>query len=109
MSKLVVGISCFYHDSAASLLKDGEILAASQEERFTRKKNDSRFPKNAIIYCLKSQGLDLRNIDAVIYYEKPLLTFERLLETYLAQHQGDTFIYFRNASVVKGKLFKSRN
>ncbi len=83
MSKLVVGISCFYHDSAASLLKDGEILAAAQEERFTRKKNDPRFPKNAIIYCLKSQGLDLRNIDAVIYYEKPLLTFERLLETYL--------------------------
>ncbi len=83
MSKLVVGISCFYHDSAAALLKDGEILTAVQEERFTRKKNDPRFPKNALIYCLKSQGLDLRDIDAVIYYEKPLLTFERLLETYL--------------------------
>ena len=80
----ILGISCFYHDSAASLICDGEIIAAVQEERFSRKKHDSRFPINAIRYCLKSQKIDLRNISSIIYYEKPLLTFERLLETYLA-------------------------
>ena len=83
MSKNILGISCFYHDSAAVLLQDGEILSAVQEERFSRKKHDSRFPKNAIRYCLKSQNIDLRDIDLIVYYEKPLLTFERLLETYL--------------------------
>ena len=80
----ILGISCFYHDSAASLICDGEIIAAVQEERFSRKKHDSRFPINAIRYCLKSQKIDLRQITSIVYYEKPLLTFERLLETYLA-------------------------
>ncbi|MCR8540499.1 MAG: carbamoyltransferase [Prochlorococcus marinus CUG1439] len=80
----ILGISCFYHDSAASLICNGEIIAAVQEERFSRKKHDSRFPINAIRYCLKSQKIDLRNIKSIVYYEKPLLTFERLLETYLA-------------------------
>ena len=80
----ILGISCFYHDSAASLICDGEIVAAVQEERFSRKKHDSRFPINAIRYCLKSQNIDLRDIETIVYYEKPLLTFERLLETYLA-------------------------
>ncbi len=80
----ILGISSYYHDSAAVLIRDGEILAAVQEERFTRKKHDSRFPENAIKYCLKSNNLDLRDIKNIIYYEKPLLTFERLLETYLA-------------------------
>ncbi len=83
MTCYVLGISCFYHDSAACLLKDGEIIVAVQEERFSRKKHDSRFPANAIRYCLTSQNIDLRNIDKIIYYEKPLLTFERLLETYI--------------------------
>ena len=83
MTKYILGISCFYHDSAATILKDGEIVAAAQEERFSRKKHDSRFPFNAIKYCLKSQNIDLAEIDKFIYYEKPLLTFERLLETYL--------------------------
>ena len=82
--KFILGISCFYHDSAASLIHDGEIVAAVQEERFSRKKHDSRFPINAIRYCLKSQNIDLRDIESIVYYEKPLLTFERLLETYLA-------------------------
>ena len=82
--KFILGISCFYHDSASSLIRDGEIVAAVQEERFSRKKHDSRFPTNAIRYCLKSQNIDLRDIETIIYYEKPLLTFERLLETYLA-------------------------
>ena len=83
MSKWILGISCFYHDSSASIIRDGEIIKAVQEERFSRKKHDSRFPINAIRYCLNSQNIDLRDIDSIIYYEKPLLTFERLLETYL--------------------------
>ncbi len=81
--KKILGISCFYHDSAASLIIDGEIISAAQEERFSRKKHDQRFPKNAIKYCLNEQKITLDDIDSVIYYEKPLLTFERLLETYL--------------------------
>ena len=84
MKEYILGISCFYHDSAASLLCDGEILCAVQEERFSRKKHDSRFPINAVRYCLQSNQIDLRDIKCIVYYEKPLLTFERLLETYLA-------------------------
>ena len=79
----ILGISCYYHDSAAALICNGEIVSAVQEERLSRKKNDSRFPKNAIKYCLKSNNLDLTDIKNIVYYEKPLLTFERLLETYL--------------------------
>ena len=84
MSQYILGISCFYHDSAAALLHNGKIVSAVQEERFSRKKHDSRFPINAIRYTLKSQNIDLRDIEMIVYYEKPLLTFERLLETYLA-------------------------
>ena len=83
MTNNILGISCFYHDSAATLLRDGEIVSAVQEERFSRKKNDASFPINAIKYCLKSNKLNLKDIDYIVYYEKPLLTFERLLETYL--------------------------
>ncbi len=94
MTKYILGISCFYHDSAASLICDGEIISAVQEERFSRKKHDSRFPKNAIHYCLKSQNIDLRDVKLIVYYEKPLLTFERLLETYIgaAPRGGRSFI-----------------
>ena len=84
MSIYILGISCYFHDSAAALIKDGEIVAAAQEERFTRKKHDHSFPINAIKYCLESQDLTLNYIEAIVYYEKPLLTFERLLETYMA-------------------------
>ncbi len=84
MTDYILGISCFYHDSAAALLGDGEIITAVQEERFSRRKHDPRFPINAVRYCLESQKIDLRNIKSIVYYEKPLLTFERLLETYLA-------------------------
>ena len=84
MANYILGISCFYHDSAAALIRNGEIISAVQEERFSRKKHDSKFPKSAIKYCLKSNGLDLSDINKIVYYEKPLLTFERLLETYLA-------------------------
>jgi carbamoyltransferase len=80
----ILGISAFYHDSAACLVSDGKILAAAQEERFTRKKHDPDFPKHASAYCLKSQGLTIKDIDYVAFYDKPILKFERLLETYLA-------------------------
>jgi len=79
-----LGISAYYHDSAAALVRDGEVLAAVQEERFTRRKHDFRFPENAVRWCLESQGLALADVDAVVFYDKPLLKFERLLETYLA-------------------------
>ena len=80
----LLGISAFFHDSAACLLKDGEIIAAAQEERFTRKKHDAQFPSNAIKYCLREANIVSEQIDNVIFYEKPFLKFERLLETYLA-------------------------
>src|SRR5687767_7137939 len=80
----VLGISAYYHDSAAALLEDGRIVAAAQEERFTRKKHDARFPKNAIGYCLAERGIRLADVDHVAFYDKPFLKFERLLETYLA-------------------------
>ena len=80
----ILGLSAYYHDSAAALVINGEVVSAAQEERFTRKKHDARFPSNAIRYCLQSQKLEIHDLDAVVYYEKPLLTFERLLETHLA-------------------------
>lgn len=80
----ILGISAFYHDSAAVILKDGEIIAAAQEERFTRKKHDLSFPKNAIKWCLDYIGLSLENVDIISFYDKPFLKFERLLETYYA-------------------------
>ncbi len=79
----VLGISAFYHDSAAAILKDGIIIGAAQEERFTRKKHDSCYPKNAINYVLKVSGLKLSEVDHIVFYEKPFLKFERLLETYV--------------------------
>ena len=80
----VLGISAFYHDSAACLIQDGEIVAAAQEERFSRVKHDASFPVRAIAYCLEEAGLQPAQIDYVGFYEKPLLTFDRLLETYLS-------------------------
>ena len=82
--KSILGISAFYHDSAAAILINGKILAAAQEERFTRKKHDSSYPYNSIKYVLDEAKLDLNEIDQVVFYEKPFLKFERLLETYLA-------------------------
>jgi carbamoyltransferase len=80
----ILGISAFYHDAAAVLLLDGRIAAAAQEERFTRKKNDSDFPRHAIAACLRQAGLTSRELDAVVFYDKPILKFARVLETYLA-------------------------
>lgn len=80
----VLGISAFYHDSAAALVRDGEIVAAAQEERFTRKKHDSSFPVRAVEYCLREEGVQLNDVDYIVFYDKPFIKFERLLETYLA-------------------------
>jgi carbamoyltransferase len=80
----ILGISAFYHDSAAALIVDGTIVAAAQEERFTRKKHDASFPREAVAYCLKEAGISANQLDYVAFYEKPLLKFDRLLETYLA-------------------------
>src|SRR6267142_5500755 len=80
----ILGISAFYHDSAAALLVDGRIVAAAQEERFTRRKYDARFPRHAIEYCLEAAGVGLGAVDHVAFYDKPFLKFERLLDTYLA-------------------------
>jgi carbamoyltransferase len=84
MPTLILGISAFYHDSAACLVKDGHIVAAAQEERFTRKKFDARFPVNAIHYCLEEGNISLDKLDYFVFYDKPLIKFERLLETYVA-------------------------
>ena len=94
MGKYVLGISCYYHDSAAALICNGEIIKAVQEERFSRKKHDSCFPTNAIRYCLTSENINFNDVEKIVYYEKPLLTFERLLETYLgaAPRGGRSFI-----------------
>jgi carbamoyltransferase len=81
---ITLGISCFYHDSAAALVVDGKIVAAAQEERFTRKKHDSSFPINAIKFCLDQNGLDYRDINYYVYYEKPFTKFVRIIETFLA-------------------------
>ena len=103
----ILGISAFYHDSAACLIHDGEIIAAAQEERFTRKKHDAAFPRQAVLYCLKEAGISAHQIENVVYYEKPFLKFERLLETYLA-FAPKGFTSFAKAMPVwiKDKLFQ---
>jgi carbamoyltransferase len=105
----ILGISAFYHDSAAALIEDGRIIAAAQEERFTRQKFDSRYPANAIAYCLAEAGIGLTDIDHVAFYDKPFLKFERLVETYLA-FAPRGFGSFRTAMPlwVKDKLFQKR-
>ncbi len=84
MGEIVLGISAFYHDSAAALLRDGEIVAAAQEERFTRKKHDDRYPRHAIDYCYREAGITSRDLAHVVFYDKPLSKFERLMDSYLA-------------------------
>ena len=103
----VLGLSAFYHDSAAALVEDAHIVAAAQEERFTRKKHDAGFPQHAIEYCLAQAGCGLRDVDLVVFYDKPFLKFERLLETYVA-FAPRGFTSFRTAMPVwlKQKLFQ---
>jgi carbamoyltransferase len=103
----VLGISAFYHDSAAALIEDGHLVGAAQEERFTRKKHDSGFPQHAVQYCLDEAGIKLQDVDYVAFYDKPFLKFERLLETYLA-YAPRGFQSFRMAMPLwlKEKLFQ---
>lgn len=105
----ILGISAFYHDSAACLVRDGEIVAAAQEERFTRKKGDASFPARAIEYCLKEGGIQVADLDYVGFYDKPLLKFERILETYLGLAPRG-FRSFRIAGPlwIKDKLYIER-
>ena len=84
MSNTILGISAFYHDAAAALVRDGVIVAAAQEERFSRKKHDPRFPVNAINYCLEEGFVDAADLDAIIFYDNPLATFDRVVENALA-------------------------
>ncbi|NVK25852.1 MAG: carbamoyltransferase [Gammaproteobacteria bacterium] len=106
MSKTILGISAYYHDSAASIVRDGEIIAALQEERFTRLKHDPRFPKRAIEFCLQQAQCDLTDLDAIIFYDKPLLKFERLLETYFANAPKGIKSFIRAMPIwLKEKLY----
>ncbi|HEX6616558.1 MAG TPA: carbamoyltransferase [Gemmatimonadales bacterium] len=105
----ILGISAFYHDSAACLLRDGEIIAAAQEERFTRKKGDAAFPRQAVAYCLRAGGLAVNDLAAVAFYDKPLLKFERILETYLGTApRGLRSFLMAGPLWIKEKLFTDR-
>ncbi|HYN43147.1 MAG TPA: carbamoyltransferase N-terminal domain-containing protein, partial [Thermoanaerobaculia bacterium] len=96
MPKRILGLSAYYHDSAAALVVDGEIVAAAQEERFTRKKHDAGFPRQAALWCLKEGGIEPASLDALAFYDKPLLKFERILSTYVATFPN-SFNSFRKA------------
>ena len=105
--KSILGISAFYHDSAAALLVDGKIKAAAQEERFTRVKHDSSYPYNAINFVLKHSNLKLSEVNQIIFFEKPFLKFERLLETYVAVAPKGFFSFVKSIPLwLKYKLFQ---
>ena len=105
----ILGISAFYHDSAACIILNGKIIAAAQEERFTRKKHDSRYPKNAVEFVLNYANLKLSNVDHIVFFEKPFLKFERLLETYVA-FAPKGFVQFSKAMPLwlRDKLFQKK-
>ena len=103
----ILGISAFYHDSAACIVIDGKIIAAAQEERFTRVKHDSNYPHNAVEFVLKYANLKLSNVDYIVFFEKPFLKFERLLETYVAFAPRGFFQFMKAMPIwLKDKLFQ---
>lgn len=105
----ILGLSFFYHDAAAALLKDGVVVAAAQEERFTRKKHDPGFPRNAVRYCLEAGGISANDLAYVVFYDKPILTFERLLQTYLANWPRGLRSFLKAMQVwLKDKLWVER-
>ena len=107
---IILGISAYYHDSSAVLLINDKIIAAAQEERFTRKKHDSAFPANAIQYCLEESAISINDVDHITFYEKPLVKFERLLETYLSLAPVGFMSFSRAIPVwLKEKLFLTQN
>ena len=101
----VLGISCFFHDASAALLKDGVIVAAAEEERFTRKKHDTSFPLNAINFCLKSQNITMDDVRYVGFYEKPVLKFERILSQHVQGFPKSLFVFLTSMPIwLKEKL-----
>ncbi|PIB36218.1 hypothetical protein BFP72_12865 [Reichenbachiella sp. 5M10] len=109
MDTYILGISCYYHDSAAAILRNGEIIAAAQEERFSRIKHDAAFPKSAVAYCLSEAGVSLDDLTAVVFYDKPLLKFERLLETYYTHVPRGLGSFLKAMPVwIKQKIFLKR-
>lgn len=105
---LILGISCYYHDAAATIVRDGMIVAAAQEERFTRKKHDQNFPINAVEFCLKQAGCTISDVDYVAFYDKPFLKFERLLETYLTYAPKGLFSAWKGIPIwIKDKMWIS--
>ena len=105
----ILGISAFYHDSAAAIVQNGSLVAAAQEERFTRKKHDADFPIHAIKYCLRQAGVSISQIDAIVFYDKPLLKFERLLETYYGFAPKGLLSFLKAMPVwLKEKMFLKR-
>ncbi len=105
----ILGISALYDDLAACLVVDGEIVAAAQEERFTRRKHDAGFPVRAVDFCLRSLGLRLRDVDWIVFYEKPFVKFERLIETYLAFAPRGLASFATSLPIwLKEKLFQRR-
>jgi len=109
MSIIILGISAYYHDSAASIIIDGNIIAAAQEERFTRKKHDSSFPINAIKYVLSEAGIEYNDLTAISFYDKPFIKFERLLETYHAFAPKGLVSFLSAIPVwIKEKLFMKK-
>ena len=107
--RYIIGISAFYHDSSASLVKNGEILSAVQEERFTRIKNDNSFPFNSIKYILEENNLSLKQVEAIVFYEKPFLKFERILETYVSCSIWFQIILCIFANLDKRKVISKKN
>jgi len=102
----ILGISAFYHDSAAALIADGEIIVAAQEERFTRTKNDQAFPLNAIRFCLQFAAINIDDLDAIVFYEKPFVKFERILETFYTVAPFGLRLFLKAIpGWLKGKLF----
>ena len=107
MVEYILGISAYYHDSAICLLRNGNIIFAAQEERFSRIKHDSGFPKNAINHCLRQENIKLRDINYITFYDKPFLKFERILETYLAFAPNGISSFSKSMPLwVKEKLFQ---
>jgi len=105
----ILGISAFYHDSAAALIIDGKVVAAAQEERFTRTKHDSNYPFNAVEFVLKYSNLKLSQVDHIVFYEKPFLKFERLLETYVAFAPRGFKSFCKSMPIwLKDKLFQKK-
>ena len=103
----ILGISAFYHDSAAALVEDGRVVAAAQEERFTRRKHDASFPAHAVAYCLAERGIGLERVDRVVFYDKPILKFDRILETYLGvAPRGFRQFLMAGPLWIKEKLFQ---